>query len=110
MKAKEHLEQLLTETKQEIEVLDERLEDKPINNLGEGDVGTYAWKKSRAQRERAEAKVEALEQALARVDQGTYGICADCGQAIEQARLELLPTTLYCAECAPQHQPAILPE
>ncbi len=34
--------------------------------------------------------------ALQRIDDGTYGTCADCGESIEPARLEAVPWTPYC--------------
>src|ERR1700758_141819 len=32
-----------------------------------------------------------VQQALARIDQGTYGICSNCGQPIPEKRLEAIP-------------------
>jgi len=37
-----------------------------------------------------------VEQALARLDAGTYGICVDCGQPIPDARLEVRPEAARC--------------
>jgi RNA polymerase-binding transcription factor DksA len=37
--------------------------------------------------------------ALARVEDGTYGLCARCGEAIAPARLEMRPASRYCVEC-----------
>ncbi|HWB14019.1 MAG TPA: TraR/DksA C4-type zinc finger protein [Pirellulales bacterium] len=38
--------------------------------------------------------------ALNRIDQGTYGICEECQTEIDEARLEALPYTPYCINCA----------
>jgi DnaK suppressor protein len=38
--------------------------------------------------------------ALERVDAGTYGICESCGKAIPIERLEVLPYSTLCVECA----------
>jgi len=38
--------------------------------------------------------------ALDRLDQGGYGMCVRCGNAIGEERLELLPDTVLCASCA----------
>jgi DnaK suppressor protein len=38
--------------------------------------------------------------ALERVEAGTYGICETCGKAIPIERLEVLPYTTLCVECA----------
>jgi DnaK suppressor protein len=41
-----------------------------------------------------------LRSALARVDDGTYGACATCGQPIGQERLEARPFAQECISCA----------
>jgi len=40
-----------------------------------------------------------IDQALLRIEEGSYGICARCGSAIEERRLEALPAARYDAEC-----------
>jgi DnaK suppressor protein len=40
-----------------------------------------------------------VDRALARLDQGEYGICIDCQSAIPQARLFAQPTAIRCAAC-----------
>ena len=44
--------------------------------------------------------LNAVEAALARVEQGTYGQCAECGRDIPRARLDAIPWAVYCVECA----------
>lgn len=39
-----------------------------------------------------------IDDALRRMDEGTYGVCIDCGRLIEQARLEAVPWTPYCLQ------------
>jgi RNA polymerase-binding transcription factor DksA len=41
-----------------------------------------------------------IHAALARLDAGTFGICAKCGQAITPARLDAVPYTPFCRTCA----------
>lgn len=41
-----------------------------------------------------------VERALARAAEGSYGICEICGSAIPEARLEALPATTRCVDCA----------
>lgn len=43
-----------------------------------------------------------IEAALRRITAGTYGTCARCGTAIAPARLDLLPYTPFCRDCATQ--------
>lgn len=40
------------------------------------------------------------ERALERIDDGTYGTCESCGKAIPVERLEVLPYSTLCVECA----------
>jgi DnaK suppressor protein len=47
-----------------------------------------------------DAKIlQAIEEALRRIDQGTYGICRDCGEPIAEARLRAIPWTRVCITC-----------
>ena len=40
-----------------------------------------------------------IDQALLRLDEGSYGICARCGQKIDERRLQAVPTARYDAAC-----------
>ncbi len=46
--------------------------------------------------EEAEQERERVLDALHRLDEGTYGICVDCGQPIDEARLEARPQAERC--------------
>jgi len=47
-----------------------------------------------------DAKIlQAIEEALFRMEKGTYGICRDCGEPIAAARLEAIPWTRVCISC-----------
>ena len=43
--------------------------------------------------------LQAIEDALARIRQGTFGVCQACKQPISKARLEAVPWTRGCREC-----------
>lgn len=45
-------------------------------------------------------RLRQLDEALARYDAGTYGICERCGREIDIARLEAIPYTPLCLSCA----------
>jgi DnaK suppressor protein len=49
--------------------------------------------------ERSSKVVADIDQALLRIKEGSYGICARCGQPIDERRLEALPTARYDAQC-----------
>ena len=40
-----------------------------------------------------------IDQALLRIQEGSYGVCARCGKLIDERRLEALPTARYDAAC-----------
>lgn len=44
--------------------------------------------------------LEEVEAALAKLDQGKYGICEACGQPIPAARVEAMPAARFCIACA----------
>lgn len=52
-----------------------------------------------ALREQAEEKLERINEALGRFEEGIYGTCLECGQQIPLPRLEALPFTRYCIAC-----------
>jgi DnaK suppressor protein len=41
-----------------------------------------------------------IEDALAKFDAGTYGLCESCGNQIAEARLEAMPAARLCIDCA----------
>lgn len=41
-----------------------------------------------------------IDAALARLAEGSYGFCVICGDAIASERLDLLPATPFCSNCA----------
>lgn len=51
--------------------------------------------------EQDQAEIARIDAALDRIDNGAYGDCVNCGEKIAEKRLELLPDTPFCANCAP---------
>ena len=49
--------------------------------------------------ERSSQVVADIDQALLRIKEGNYGICARCGKPIDERRLEAVPTARYDAAC-----------
>ncbi len=45
-------------------------------------------------------QLSAVESALGKMDDGTYGQCVTCGKAISAARLEAMPATPFCIDHA----------
>lgn len=50
------------------------------------------------------SRVRQIDDALARVDAGTYGRCSVCGDTIPDERLALVPDTPYCVKDAEREQ------
>lgn len=50
--------------------------------------------------ETAAANVRRLEQAVERIEQGTYGRCVKCGAPIPPERLEAIPDATTCVNCS----------
>nr|WP_274380931.1 TraR/DksA C4-type zinc finger protein [Desulforadius tongensis] len=66
-----------------------------------GDVGTEMFERSKdsALKEQARVIIQAIDNALKAMKQGTYGRCEVCGREIPYQRLEAVPYTTICREC-----------
>ena len=49
-----------------------------------------------------------IENALRRMDEGTYGRCSNCGQNIAMPRLEALPWARFCVDCQEMAEKGLL--
>jgi RNA polymerase-binding protein DksA len=47
-----------------------------------------------------ESTLDAIESALERIEDRTYGTCEDCSKAIKRTRLKAIPYTTLCINCA----------
>jgi DnaK suppressor protein len=45
-----------------------------------------------------------IDEAILRLEQGTYGMCADCSKEISEARLKALPFASLCRDCQEQEE------
>ena len=52
--------------------------------------------------DRESKAVAEIDQALMRMKEGSYGLCVRCGEAIDERRLEAVPTARYDAACQTQ--------
>jgi DnaK suppressor protein len=50
-------------------------------------------------RDRERRLLSKIDEAIARIDDGTYGVCEDCGEEIGLKRLEARPVTTLCIDC-----------
>ena len=65
------------------------------------DDGTNAFDQARdlAVQVNAEHTLKLVNDALARFNNGTFGLCLDCGEEIDAARLKAIPYTPLCLSC-----------
>lgn len=49
-------------------------------------------------------ELQEIEAALARIDDGSYGICTDCGEEIGMARLKASPAARRCLPCQEKNE------
>ncbi len=96
----ERLRRELAEAEAELAEVLQELEDKPEFGLGTGSPRLVEWEMNLARRDQLKEKIASLKEAIARLEQGEYGICESCGKPIEPERLELFPETTLCAACA----------
>ncbi len=74
------------------------------NNTRQGDMADQASGNNEVhialKLKQTDAKIlQAIEEALKRIDAGNYGVCRDCGELIAPARLNAIPWTRVCISC-----------
>ena len=94
------LEQELARAREELALINQKLQEKGDFGLGQGASTVYEWEMNLALRESAEAKIRSITIALERLKHGRYGLCEVCGRPIDPDRLEILPHTTLCVRCA----------
>ena len=80
----------------------------PIESPGQMTYGSQAaaasqvfeQQRSLALRDQARIEMSRVEAALRSIDDGTYGICTNCGNPIAPERLEAIPWVPTCIDCA----------
>jgi DnaK suppressor protein len=101
-------EELLAEREQLLGQVRELDAEADVKNWREGgfdddpaDAGSASFERETAQSlsKHARKLLEQIDDALRRMDAGTYGICERCGQRIEPERLEALPYAQLCMDC-----------
>ena len=74
------------------------------NHLADSATETYARELDEGLEEDATRQLREVEEALQRIDAGTYGICEACGREIPEERLEAVPWTKLCIDDARKQQ------
>ena len=66
---------------------------------GEGGAATVDRERDLVLSAQARQAVEQIDQAVARIEAGTYGLCTRCGQKIPRMRLKAIPYADLCVDC-----------
>jgi DnaK suppressor protein len=69
------------------------------NHLADTATETYDRELDYSLEENSEHFLAEIDAALARIEEGTYGICTNCGKQIPEERLEARPWATLCIEC-----------
>lgn len=72
------------------------------------DLGSEVFERSKdaAVRDSLRLRLSEIDEALERLQDGTYGICERCAKPIEPERLSIIPETKLCSACARSDEPA----
>ena len=54
--------------------------------------------------------LQLVNEALSRVEEGTFGVCVSCDNEIQQKRLEAVPWTRHCINCQERQEQGLLEE
>jgi RNA polymerase-binding protein DksA len=81
---------------------EERREGSPFGKREEEATETLELEKRLALEKRIREQLVGVEHALHKFEEGTYGLCDNCGQPIDPARLEALPQASLCMNCKAQ--------
>jgi DnaK suppressor protein len=101
---RERLETERGEVRRQLDDLGARRDEDPELDEGFADAGQAAAERAnlltlvRSLRD----TLQDVEQALERMEAGTYGLCERCGQPIGDERLEALPAARLCMSCKRQ--------
>jgi RNA polymerase-binding protein DksA len=69
------------------------------NHLGDTATATLDREIDYSLEENSEQVLRAIEGALGRIDEGTFGTCQTCGEPISEERLEAIPYATQCIDC-----------
>jgi DnaK suppressor protein len=69
------------------------------DHMADQGSATFARELDMTLAEQARESLEQIERALRRMDDGTYGTCARCGEPIPTGRLDAMPEAELCGAC-----------
>ena len=69
------------------------------NHMGDTATATFDREIDYTLEENSEHVLAAIDAALGRIDEGTFGTCRSCGRPIAPERLQAVPWTTQCIDC-----------
>jgi RNA polymerase-binding protein DksA len=80
--------------------IEEETEDETTDNhIAETATATLDRQIDYTLEENSEHVLSEIEGALVRIEEGTYGVCVNCGKPIAEERLAAIPWATYCIDC-----------
>ena|SRR5215469_12362735 len=77
----------------------QELETDAVQDIGDRSVLSMSKESLFERTSQQRIVLRMVEAALARISNGSFGVCASCGDDISTRRLEALPWTQYCLRC-----------
>ena len=104
-KQRERLEELRAELVRIVEGLEEDQQDRgesegdmTENDSGDMSQSLFTREMDATVEQTMEKRLESVDRALQKVEEGTYGVCDDTGEPIPRGRLEAMPEAIYTVE------------
>ena len=104
-KQRQRLHELHAELSRMVEGLEEDQQDRAVsegdmteNDSGDMSQSLFTREMDATVEQTIEKRLQSVERALQKVDEGTYGICDDTGEQIPRGRLEVVPEAIYTVE------------
>jgi len=91
-------EQIVGKVKQIVESSNEMGQD-GIQDIGDEAANIYNKQVLLSLNENERMRLKEVDESLDRIENGTYGICEECGGPISLKRLEVRPVAKYCVPC-----------
>ena len=80
--------------------IEDEAEDETFDNhLGDAATVTFDREMDYSLEDNTGHVLAAIDEALTRIDEGTFGTCARCGNPIAEERLEAMPYATKCIDC-----------
>jgi DnaK suppressor protein len=90
----------IEEEREEVRLTETSSDRSPDPNTAEGGSLAFEMEKELTIAQLHQDLLAQVEEALVRIEAGSYGTCENCGSAIPVARLDALPHTKLCVDCA----------